>query len=191
MRAYGGHATITIASAAFWRPRPEHGGDDHREDDRREREDEVGAAHAEAVDGAAEVAGDRADESLRPIAARATTRERERQRTRGRRRCTRLSTSRPSSSVPKRCCHDGPMRRREGLRERIVPVRSAGAKHRHHDPGGHDHDADDGERLPQARAECAAAVVSERRAEDAGAHVTRIRGSMTPYRMSTMKFTVM
>ncbi len=40
----------------------EHRRDDHRQDDRREGEHEVGAAHAEAVERAAEVARDRADD---------------------------------------------------------------------------------------------------------------------------------
>ena len=60
-RAYEGHETTTIASAALREPAAEHGGDHHREDDRREREDEVGAAHRDAVERAAEVARDRAD----------------------------------------------------------------------------------------------------------------------------------
>jgi len=42
-------------------PAPEHGRHDHRQDDRREREDEIGGAHQRAVDEAAEVAGDGTD----------------------------------------------------------------------------------------------------------------------------------
>ena len=57
------------------------------------------------------------------------------------------------------------------------------------DPDGHDHEADHGERLTQARMD-AAGPRQRAAAEDAGGHVTRIRGSMIPYRMSTMKFTV-
>ena len=44
-------------------PAAERGGHDHREDDRREREDEICRAHDRAVDPAAEVAGDGAEDA--------------------------------------------------------------------------------------------------------------------------------
>ena len=58
-RAYAGHATIDDRERGVVQAAAEHGGDDHREDDRREREDEVDDAHRDAVDEPAEVAGDR------------------------------------------------------------------------------------------------------------------------------------
>ena len=52
---------MTSASTALRTPGPSAAVDDHREDDRGEREDEVGGAHDDAVDDPAEVAGERAE----------------------------------------------------------------------------------------------------------------------------------
>ena len=82
-----------------------------------------------------------------------------------------------------------PDRRRERLGERIGR-RDQRREDRDHDPGDRDHDADRRRAAGAGPGGSRRAVVGERRAEDAGGHVTRIRGSMTPYRMSTMKFTV-
>ena len=100
---------------------------------------------------------------------------------------TRLSTSRPSSSVPNE------VRAGRCLRAAVKSCASgsygaiSGAKSAIEEPGDDDRDADDRERLRQAE-RCRRAA---RRAPDGAArraaatsswlaHVTRIRGSITP-----------
>ena len=61
-RAYDGQATTTTASTALRSPGPERGDHRHRQDDRREGEDEIADAHDRAVEQAGEVAGDRAED---------------------------------------------------------------------------------------------------------------------------------
>ena len=176
MRAYGGQATITIAIAAFVEAPAEDGRDHHREDDRREREHEVGAAHAEPVERAAEVAGDRADDRADRRGAD-DDEERERQRHPGA--VEHAAEDVAAELVGSEQVRPGrPHRRREVLRERIGG-RDQRREDRDDHPQRHDHETDDGKRLAEARMDPAGAH-HRAGAEDAGGHVTRIRGSMTP-----------
>ncbi len=105
---------------------------------------------------------------------------------------TRLSTSRPSSSVPNRCCQDGAFCGAKSWASGsfgassgatiaitsqapaiVMPTIASGL--RQVEPRGQD---------PAARSHAALAGARD-------AHVIRIRGSITPYSTSTMKLMVM
>jgi len=164
----------------------EHGGNDHREDNRRECEDEVGEPHQRAVGQSAEVAGDGADEAA------------DRHRERDEHECDRKRRARAVDDAaadiaaelvrPEQVRPRGRLRRREALLERPVR-RDERREDRDQDPGHRDHDAGDRERLPPRGRDVQAPVRGPRLDGDVG-HVILIRGSMTPYSTSTMKLTL-
>jgi hypothetical protein len=169
-------------------PAPEHCSDDHREDDRWEREDEVDQSHRNAVDDPAEVAG---KTSYEPTDDRGERDEQ--QRDRDRHAC---AVDHAAEDVPpelvgsEEVCAARSFRSRECLCKRIVR-RDQRREDRHDQPGDCDHGADDGQRLPPRRARRADGAPATARAKGQRAHLTRILGSITPYKTSTMKFTVM
>src|SRR4029079_14469333 len=158
----------------------------HREDDRREREDEIRASHAKAIERAAEVAGDRPDDRSD---RRGERHDEERERHLHPRPVDHAAEDVAAELVgAEKVLPRRPRRSREALRKGIRR-RDKRSEYRHPEPAGHDHEADDGERLAQTGVD-PASTCQRACAEHKGGHETRILGSMTPYRMSTMKFTV-